>query len=284
MPPEIHHAPLETAERAVRDGDLDVALTNLQEQIRKQPANADLRVFLFQLLSVLGQWERALTQLNVAADLDAKALAMAQMYREAIRCEPLRAEVFAGKRSPLVFGEPEEWLALLIESLLVRDTPRAAQAEELRQRAFDSAPASAGSLDEEGFEWIADADMRLGPVCEAIINGRYYWVPFARLSRIDLEAPADLRDVVWSPAHFQFANGGEAVGLIPTRYPGSEDADDPLIRLARKTVWNEVGPNVYSGLGQRVFTTDVGDHALMDVRGIQLGATDVDTARDASSA
>ncbi len=47
----------------------------------------------------MGQWDRALTQLDVAADLDAGALAMAQMYREAIRCERLRAEVFDGRKS-----------------------------------------------------------------------------------------------------------------------------------------------------------------------------------------
>jgi type VI secretion system protein ImpE len=114
--------------------------------------------------------------------------------------------------------------------------------------------------------------MRLGPVCEAIINGRYYWVPFARLARIDLEPPADLRDVVWMPAHFQFANGGETVGVIPTRYAGSEAVDDPQIRLARKTVWTEVSPDVFWGSGQRILTTDGGEHALMDVRTITINA------------
>jgi type VI secretion system protein ImpE len=196
-----------------------------------------------------------------------------QMYREAVQCELLRAEVFAGKRSPLIFGEPEQWLALLIESLLVRDTPRADQAESLRQRAFDEAPTSAGTIDGEPFEWIADADMRLGPVCEAIINGRYYWLPFARVSRIDLDQPADLRDVVWMPAHFQFSNGGEAVGVIPTRYPGSERDPDPRVRLARKTVWSEPSPEVYWGSGQRIITTDAGEHPLMDVRTILIGDT-----------
>lgn len=284
MVSEIRRIPLEAAERAVRDGDLDVALANLQEQVRKDPANVELRVFLFQLLCVVGQWERALTQLNVAADLDAKALAMAQMYREAIRCELLRGEVFAGKRSPVIFGEPDQWLALLIESLLATGSGRAAQAEELRQRAFDAAPPSSGSLDGEPFEWIADGDMRLGPVCEAIINGRYYWVPFARLSRVDLEAPADLRDVVWTPTHFQFANGGETVGVIPTRYAGSEAAEDPQIRLSRKTIWNEVSQDVYSGLGQRIFTTDTGEHALMDVRRILVGPGDAEGTRDTASA
>lgn len=263
--------PLEAAERAVRDGDPDAALRYLQEQVRQQPADAKLRVFLFQLLCVVGQWERALTQLNVAAELDAQALGMAQMYRDAIQCEMLRAGVFAGKRSPLIFGEPSEWLALLIESLLVAGTPRNGEAQSLRERAFEAAPTSSGTLDGTSFEWIADADMRLGPVCEAVINGRYYWVPFDRLAKIDLEAPADLRDVVWIPAHFQFTNGGESVGLLPTRYPGSEDAGDGLVRLARKTEWTEVGPDVFTGQGQRQFSTDAGDYAVMDIRSIVLG-------------
>jgi type VI secretion system protein ImpE len=202
-----------------------------------------------------------------------------QMYRETLQCEVLRAEVFAGKRSPLIFGEPEQWLALLIESLLIRGTPRADQAEALRQRAFDDAPTSTGTIDGEPFEWIADADMRLGPVCEAIINGRYYWLPFARVSRIDLDAPADLRDVVWMPAHFQFANGGESVGVIPTRYPGSEGDSDPRVRLARKTVWTEPSADVFWGVGQRVLTTDVGEHPVMDVRTILIGsAVDAEAA------
>jgi type VI secretion system protein ImpE len=263
---------LEAAERAVRDGDLDGALRHLQEQVRQRPADAKLRVFLFQLLCVLGQWERALTQLNVAADLDAQALGMAQMYRDAVQCEMLRAGVFAGERSPLIFGEPAEWLALLIESLLVTGTPRHNEAASLRARAFEAAPTSSGTVDGTPFDWIADADMRLGPVLEAVINGRYYWVPFDRLAKIDLEAPVDLRDVVWIPAHFLFTNGGDTVGLIPTRYAGSERAEDGQVRLARKTEWQEISPEVFTGLGQRQFSTDAGDHPLMDIRSITIGA------------
>jgi type VI secretion system protein ImpE len=263
---------LDAAEQAVREGDLAGALQNLQEQVRKEPSKSELRVFLFQLLAVMGQWERAHTQLNVAAELDPGALAMAQMYREAINCELLRADVFAGRKSPVVFGEPEEWVALLIESLASDGTPRAGQAQTLRARAFEAAPPSTGTINGEPFEWIADADMRLGPVCEAVINGRYYWVPFSRMARIDLEAPADLRDVVWMPAHFQFANGGESVGLIPTRYPQSESSDDAQVRLARKTIWREQAPDVFVGLGQRVLATDIGEHAIMDLRKIVLAS------------
>lgn len=259
---------VQAAESALRDGNLDEALGFLQSSVRANPGDASLRIFLFQLLAVLGQWERALNQLNVAAELDAAALAMAQMYRETLRCELLRTEVFAGKRSPVVFGQPEDWLALLIESLLTAGRGQNEAAETLRQRAFEMAPASAGSLDGQTFAWLADADMRLGPVCEAIINGRYYWLPFSRISRLVVETPQDLRDAVWMPVHFEFTNGGEAVGVIPTRYPGSEVQSDPLLRLARKTEWVERPSGVFCGLGQRVLASDVGDFSLMDVREI----------------
>jgi type VI secretion system protein ImpE len=256
------------ARELLRAGEPAQALAALQDQVRGDPSNANQRVFLFQLLSVLGQWERAATQLEVAAELDAKTLAMAQMYREALKCEALRVDVFAGRKSPLIFGEPEEWLALLIEALLVGGTERAGQADALRARALELAPASRGSINGERFEWLADADSRLGPVCEAIVNGRYYWVPFARLARLDVEAPTDLRDVAWTPAHFEFINGGETVGVIPSRYPGSEAASDATLCLARKTIWQEVRPGVYEGLGQRLLATDAGEYPLFDVRTI----------------
>lgn len=273
----------QAAEQAVKEGDLEAALSHLQNAVRQDPSKADLRIFLFQLLSVMGQWERAMTQLNLAADLDAGALAMAQMYREAIHCERLRADVFAGRKSPLIFGQPDEWLALLIEAILVTGTPRAGEAASLRARALEAAPATSGTIDGQAFEWIADADTRLGPVCEAVVNGKDDWIPFARISRLDLEAPVDLRDVVWMPAHFAFSNGGDAVGVIPTRYPGSENSDDPRIRLARKTEWNEAGTDLFLGAGQRVFATDAAEFALMDVRSILLDASEADNGEAAAN-
>ncbi len=260
----------DAAARSLKEGDVAAALKQLQEQIRAAPGDAKLRIFLFQLLALTGRWERSLDQLNLAAKLDPAALAMAQMYREALQCERLRADVFAGRRSPMVLGEPPQWLALLIESILTASRGQAAQSERLRQQAFEQAPATAGSIDGKPFDWIADADSRLGPVLEAVINGRYYWIPFDRLQSLDLEQPSDLRDLVWAPAHFAFTNGGESVGVVPTRYPGSETSEDGSICLARKTEWQEVSPGVFHGLGQRLFATDAGEFPILDVRTILL--------------
>ena len=274
---------VKAAEEALRAGDPDQALAQLQNAIRSEPANASLRTFLFQLLSVLGNWERAANQLEVVGELDAGALPMVQMYREALRCEVVRGKVMAGSTAPLLFGHPEDWIAILIEALLSDGQGRTADGAKLREKAFDLAPTTAGTINGQPFEWIADADMRLGPVCEAVINGRYYWLPYARLNRIVLEAPEDLRDFVWLPAHFEFANGGEMVGIIPTRYPGSESDPDPLIRLARKTDWLEVGNDVYHGRGQRVLTTNEGDFPLLEVREIVLEGEAPETTGEATA-
>jgi type VI secretion system protein ImpE len=258
------------AERSLRDGSPREALLFLQDEVRAKPADAKLRVFLFQLLCVLGDWERALKQLDLAATLDPAALAMAQTYREGILCELLRAQIFAGQKSPMIFGDPDTWLALLIEALLREGRGELAAGESLRQQAFEQAPGTSGNIDGQPFAWLADADMRLGPVLEAVINGRYYWIPFARLTRLVLETPTDLRDCVWMPAHLQFANGGESVALVPTRYPGSEKAEDGLIVLARKTVWDEPRQGFFCGLGQRILATDTSEYGLMDVRDIHF--------------
>jgi len=260
----------EAAERTLKDGDPHAALARLQEDVRARPSDAKLRVFLFQLLCVLGQWDRALNQLKVASEMEPLALPMAQMYGDAVRCEAMRDEVFDGRKSPMVLGEPEQWLALLIESRLLGGRGEAAQAEELRGRAFEEAPASSGAIDGQPFEWIADADSRLGPVLEAIINGRYYWVPYSRLRELTMEAPEDLRDLVWMPAQLQFQNGGASLALIPTRYPGSQGADDGLIALARKTSWESIGEDAYRGLGQRIIATDNGETPFLEIRALSI--------------
>jgi type VI secretion system protein ImpE len=263
-----------SAQDVLRAGRVDEALTELQQEVRRQPADARLRIFLFQLLCVRGEWNRALTQLNVAGELDAGALLMVQTYREALRCEVYRAQVFAGSRSPMSLGEPDAWFAPLVQSLAVAAEGRLEEAAQLRQSAFDAAPATPGILNGQAFEWIADGDARLGPCLELIVSGRYYWVPFHRVRTIELEAPSDLRDFVWTPAQLTWANGGEAVALVPTRYPGTETAADPALRLSRRTEWQERSADTYIGLGQRVFITDTGETALLDVRSIEITPAD----------
>lgn len=273
-----------TPEEYLKAGDLGATLTSLQDRIRANPSDAKLRIFLFQLLCVLGDWKRAITQLKLSAEMDEAATMMAKTYREAIICEVYRDKVFSGEKTPLIFGEPEEWLALLIQAQKLLADGRVDQAADLRAKAFDVAPAMSGTVNGETFEWIADADMRLGPVLEVIVNGRYFWLPFSQISRLEIDEPTDLRDSVWTAGTLTVANGGEVAVLIPTRYSGTADNGDDAARLARWTMWEDKGQETFVGTGQRVLTTDQSDIALMDVRelclGTSAGAGAEETARD----
>ncbi|HTN73616.1 MAG TPA: type VI secretion system accessory protein TagJ [Pirellulaceae bacterium] len=269
-----------SAEELLRAGDLQGAAAKLKEAVRAKPADPKLRTFLFQLFCIQGEWTRAVAQLAVVAELDPLAIPMAQMYREAIGCEMLRAEIFAGKRSPSIFGDPPAWIGSLVQALPQFAAGKIAAAESLRDQAFEQAPTSIGRVNDTEFEWLADADPRLGPVMEVIVNGRYYWAPLEVIAAIDIDEPEDLRDSVWLPAHFTWSNGGEVVGLIPTRYPGSEANADPLVALARKTLW-ELSGGLELPVGQRTLTTDAGEFALMDVRRLEFGAAEESTAEAA---
>jgi type VI secretion system protein ImpE len=221
-------------------------------------------------MAILGQWGRALNQLAVLEEMAPTMAPMVQTYRIAIKCEELRAAVFHGERTPLFLGEPERWVALLLQSLQLLSQKKPDEAIQRRKEALELAPAVAGVMDGVAFQWMMDADMRLGPVLEAIVNGKYYWIPFANLLSIKISKPVDLRDLVWIPAHLTLANGGELVSLLPVRYPNSEKSTDSAIRLSRKTDWVGTQSDLMLGLGQRMFATDSNDYPILDTRTIEL--------------
>jgi type VI secretion system protein ImpE len=258
-----------TAEELLKEGRLAEALKNLQSLVREDPANPKPRIFLFQLLSVLGEWQRANTQLQVLSQMDSDSMMLARIFEPILLCEAFRADVFAGKRTPIIFGQPPEWVSFLVQAMKNFGNGEFEAGAELRDKAFDAAPQSGGKIDGKSFEWIADADERLGPVLEVILEGRYYWIPFCRIQQVFIEAVTDLRDLVWAPAQFLWENGGQAAGHIPTRYPGTEQSADSKLKLAAKTEWLDK-QRVHLGLGQRVFATDADEYPLLETRKIEL--------------
>ena len=258
------------AEELIRAGQLEEALADLQNAVRSKPDDVRLRIFLFQLQCVLGKWDKALVQLHVLADLNAETFLLARVFEPVIQCERLRAEIFSGRRTPIIFGEPLPWIGLLVQANehVARGEYQAAQ--PLRDQAFEDAPASAGKVNDQPFTWIADSDSRLGPILEVILEGRYYWVPFCRIKHIATEKPVDLRDLVWLAARFTWTNGGEASGHIPTRYVHTETASNGELRLSRKTEWKEQAGGFYLGTGQRILATDQGEYPLLDCRTVDL--------------
>lgn len=254
-------------EKYLQEGDLNSSLESIQNEIRANASDVKSRIFLFQLLVILGQWDRAAKQLDVIANMDISTLPMVNDYRTAIECERYREDVFLGKNDPVFMGKPDEWQALILQSLKLTAKDKDNDSSLIRNQALEMAPTIAGTINSEAFEWIADADSRLGPLLEVFVEGQYRWVPFTNIKRIAIEVPENLRDFVWVPAHIQWASEGESFVFIPTRYPFSAEQDDQLA-LSRKTVWVDHGEDSFAGFGQRLLTTDLNDYSLLDIRDI----------------
>ncbi|MBX3322755.1 MAG: tetratricopeptide repeat protein [Phycisphaeraceae bacterium] len=266
------------AEELIRQGKPAEALDKLKDAIRQDPSDPAKRVFLFQLLCVLGDWDKALTQASVASDLDGLNQMLSTVGRSVIQCEAFRREVFAGNRSPLLLGEPAPWVGMMVQACGMTARGQHRAAGELRAQAFEDAPAVAGRItvhsgdqaETTEFAWAADADERLGPMIELMLEGKYYWVPMSHIASIDVEPPQDLRDAVWTPVSLRWVNGGDAMGLIPTRYPGSEIHDDYAIRMSRRTEFVDLGDEMFVVFGQRMWATDVGEFPIMQTRRIEF--------------
>lgn len=258
-----------SAEELLHAGDPQAALQALLEQVKKNPSDAKLRIFLFQLFAVNGQWKRAQIQLELAGEMETEALAMAQAYKDVLNCELHREAVFEGKSLPLIFGEPEEWVAMLVEAQQACSKGDMELFSSLNAKAFEKADSRSGKINDETFEWLADADQRFGPVFEFMFNGQYYWVPMSRVKKLKTEEPTDLRDLVWLPAEVTWTNGGQIMVMMPARYPRLEGVPG-LGLLSRRTDWEALNDDVFEGTGQRVFATDQNDYSILQVRTIEF--------------
>lgn len=253
------------ADQLLRDGDVTGARAALVDIVRSRPADEQARMFLFQLLAVTGEWDKARNQLQSLGQVAAEAQMLAATYGQAIDAEKLRAEIFAGRQEmPVLMGQ-DGWAANLARSISLFAKGDAEGAEAARDAAFEAAPDTPGSFNGDRFDWVADADSRFGPAFEAIVGGRYGLIAFDQVDRITSEGPRDLRDIVWYPVQIMFRSGQSAAAFLPARYPGSEAAEDSSLRLARATSWDEDG----AGTGQRLWTfSDGEDRGLLELREI----------------
>ena len=245
-----------------------VTLDQAMASVKAKPSDPLLRAGLFRFFAFTGQWARASTQLQTLATLDAEQAMYASTYMGCLKCEQFRAEVFAGKRSPLFVGEPAEWMAFLLRA--AQNSGDASIA--LIEKALDQAPAISGTVDGVSFEWIADADNRFGPILEAFIDGKYYWIAFDRLRRVELDAPDEAIDRVWQPCQFVFSSGGSKKGFIPIRYPGTPADTDPAVIMGAAARSVPLGVDFEMLLGGRVFNTDAASYPLTQLRSIALNS------------
>jgi len=253
----------------LKQGQLEECKAQLFSEVKKDPSNLELRIFLFQLSCIRKDWPRALSQLEVLRGLSDSTLSLVNTYQQIIDCEKKREKIIAGEQEPTCFGEPAQWLALYVEAWRSANELNFKQAQSLINQAADLAPVRSGEIDGERFEWISDGDVRFGPSIEIMLNGGYYWLPFDYVSEIQFEPVEDLRDLVWRPANLTLKNKGKLIIFVPVRYPtGSNTGDQHL--LSRTCDWDEPVEQFYIGNGQRVFLTDQAEHPILSITTIKF--------------
>jgi type VI secretion system protein ImpE len=223
-------------------GRLEDAITQLGAELREHPTDAQRRSFLFELLSLAGQYDRAAKQLDLLASASPMAEAGASVYRAALQAERVREHMFESG-----------------------DFPQGA------------APAPvAGTCNGTPFSSIEDADPRVGARLEVMAGGRYLWMPFAHLASVVIEAPTRLRDVHWLSA--RIATGPSVKDmelgqvLLPALSPAAWRQTDAELRLGRATDWEELPSGAFAPVGQKMLLIDEQHVPLADVRELTFGS------------
>jgi type VI secretion system protein ImpE len=223
-------------------GRLEDAITQLGAELREHPTDAQRRSFLFELLSLAGQYDRAARQLDLLASASPMAEAGASVYRAALQAERVREHMFDSGDVP-----------------------------------HGSAPAPvAGTCNGTPFSSIEDADPRVGARLEVMAGGRYLWIPFAHLASVVIEAPTRLRDVHWLTA--RIATGPSVKDmelgqvLLPALSPAAWRQSDAELRLGRATDWEELPSGEFAPVGQKMLLIDDQHVRLADVRELTFGS------------
>src|SRR6187401_2998895 len=94
------------AGRLFREGKLADALTAATAAVRKAPSDIGSRVLLAELLAFAGNIERADVILDASAELDPSAAVAVAEFRQLLRGELARHQLFSDGRIPEFVGEP----------------------------------------------------------------------------------------------------------------------------------------------------------------------------------
>lgn len=260
------------ADDLLASGDIQGARTELIKQVRTEPGSVPVRMFLFQLFSLTGEWKRAKAQLETLAKLDPEMQMLSVAYSKCIEAELTRESVFEG-RVDMPFLSKAEWGPQLAESLKAVFTKTDGAEQKLLEFQNNLPDCKGIANGELNFDWLSNADPRIGPATEAIISGRYGLIPFSDLEVLEIHRPMDLRDTIWAQAEFGLRNGAKISGFIPVRYPGSQVSEDGAIVLGKTTVWAEDN-GLETALGHNILAMSDGtDHSLLNLEKIAFKAS-----------
>ncbi len=241
-------------------GQLAEAVAAANAAVRKTPTDLGARVLLAELLAFSGNAERADVILDAAADVDPTAAVAVAEFRQLLRAEVARRQLFRDGRVPEFLGEPTAAQRHALAALVALRANDAAEAARLSAEAEAARPRTAGTRDGTPFDDLRDADDLLAGSVEVLTTtGKYFWIPIERVASVSFHPAKRPRDLLWRRASMSVTDGPDGDVYIPATYAPPDGAGDASLLLGRSTDW--VGPEAgpVRGLGQRTFL--VGDEA-----------------------
>jgi type VI secretion system protein ImpE len=253
------------AGRLFREGNLAEALTAATAAVRQAPTDIGARVLMAELLVFSGNIERADVVLDACADLDPTAALVVAEFRQLVRGETARRQLFSDGRVPEFLGEPTAAHRLSLAALVALRNGDAPEAGKLAAQAEEARVHPRGSIGGGTFDDMRDADDLLASCFEVITTtGKYFWIAPERVVLLEFHPMKRPRDLFWRRASMQVADGPEGDVYLPTLYPPMASEATGLtdaLRLGRATDWRQAGEGgPMRGVG--AVTLLVGDEAL----------------------
>ncbi len=262
----------QTAAELLRAGKLSDALTSAQAAVRKAPTDLGARILLAELLVFSGNLERADVLLDAASTIDPSTAVVVAEFRQLIRADMARRQLFRDGRVPELLSDPTEVQRLQLAALVALRENDMAEAAKNAEAAEEARPHITGFHNDVAFDDLRDADDLLAGNFEVLTTtGKYFWIPTERVLTAEFHAPKRPRDLIWRRCSMSVAEGPDGEVYIPAIYAGGEPGSD-LLRLGRETDWTDPDSGPVRGIGQRVLLCGEDDLAIMDVGKLRFGA------------
>ncbi len=254
-------------------GQLQAATQAQTAEVRANPADGPMRIFLFELLAFAGDWERARKQIEVLGQAGPNEALAVQVYLANIEAERSRERLFSEGLHPHFLNEPPAYVDRHLEAINRIREGNFAEARALLDRAEEERPALPGTLNGRPFADFRDCDDVIGPVLELIVKDKYTWLPFEQIRRFEVAPPAKLRDLVWARAKVEALDGTVGDVYVPALYEGTCRTADDRLRLGRMTAWNPLSDELSRGAGLKTFQAGDDDVALFEARLVEFHPT-----------
>jgi type VI secretion system protein ImpE len=255
----------QTAAVLFRAGRLTEAVAAAQAALRKAPTDLSARVLLAELLCFAGNLERADVLLDAASTIDPSSALVIAEFRQLVRADMARRQLFRDGRVPEFLGEPTETQRMQLAALVSLRAGDTAEATRAAAAAEATRPRCPGTRDGTAFDDLRDADDLLAGSLEVLTTtGKYFWIPTERLASMIFHPPKRPRDLLWRRASVSVDRGPDGDVYVPAVYAGDDTLTETQ-RLGRETDWQQAGDGPVRGIGQRVFLLGEEDVAIMDL-------------------